>query len=340
MSLVLDEHGTFLGKSGRSLYVKTPSGKKTRRSTYNLQEVISLCNCSVSSQAIELLSQNGIPFVMIRRGRPFAIVHPFFNHGTVHTRREQLSAYWDTRGGELARAFVLGAMRNKANLLLYWSRNRRNTSPKLAANLEEKSNAIIDMEPLLEEIIGSPDEVRLDLMHVEGQAARQYFEGLELIIPEEFRFDGRTRRPPTDPVNAMLSYGYAILYSRVFTTTAACGLEPFAGYLHSDRSGKPSLILDVVEEFRQVSVDRTVMRLLSQRQVNPEGFILQEGKIMMNKDTKRLLLANLLESFDVELRVSSGRKRSLSQVMMSQCRSLVRFLIGKDKEYKPYIFRW
>lgn len=340
MSLVIDTHGTFLGKRGKSLYVKTPDGASTHRSLYNLTDVLILSNCSLSSQVIELLSTNSIPIVMIRAGNPYAIIHPFFNHGTVHTRREQLSAYWDERGVYLARAFVLGAMKNKQKLLSYWSRNRKKTSSKVSDELAHHANRIESLSINLPETGVTVDALRNDLMATEAWAAKEYFAGMKKIIPPEFSFSGRERRPSRDPVNSMLSYGYAILYSRIMTALAACGLEPFAGYLHSDRSGKPSLVLDLVEEFRQVSVDKEVVKLIMQGRITIDGFSMDGNSVQMSKETKRTLIAEILEGFNSELRIGRDKTVSLNRLLMMQSRQLARYLIGKEKSYEPYIFRW
>jgi len=340
MSLVIDTHGTFIGKRGKSLYIKTPEGSSTRRSLYNLTDVLILSNCSLSSQVIELLSMNSIPIIMIRSGNPYAIIHPFFNHGTVHTRREQLSAYWDQRGAHLARAFVLGAMRNKEKILLYWSRNRKKTNPEISEELAKHASRINSLNIDTPQGTATAETLRHDLMAVEAWAAKEYFAGLRKIIPPEFSFSGRERRPSRDPVNAMLSYGYAILYSRVMTSLAACGLEPFAGYLHSDRSGKPSLVLDMVEEFRQVSVDREVVKLIMQGRITIDGFEVEGNSVQMSRETKRVLISEILEGFDEELRIKKDKTVPLARLLMMQSRQLARYLIGKEKSYEPFIFRW
>ncbi len=344
MSLVIDEHGARLGKKGRSVYVRTPEGRMVTRSLYNLAEVIITSNCSISSQALELLAQNGIPVVLVKRGVPYATIHPFFNHGTVHTRREQLAAYWDERGVHLAVAFVRGGMRNRRLMLEYYARNRAERDPDKADALNERARMIREIEAALsafdEPGISAVDSIRAELMGLEAQAARIYFSGLKLIIPPAFEFDGREKRPPKDPVNALLSYGYTLLYSRVLTAIAACGLEPFAGFLHADRSGKPSLVLDLVEEFRQVAVDRTVLRMLGHRMLSPEDFVEEGSRVIIRDGPRREFLAELLGGFGGNVRHTAGKSVPLVQVMMQQARMLVRFLIGKEREYRPYVFRW
>ncbi|MHA1741865.1 MAG: CRISPR-associated endonuclease Cas1 [Candidatus Thorarchaeota archaeon] len=344
MSIVVDEPGTRIGRSGRSLSITPPKGRTSRLSMYNVAEVIVTTNCSISSQAVELLAQNGVPLLMLRGGTPYAILHPFFHHGTVHTRREQLAAYWDDRGVRLARAFVLGSMRNRRSLLEYFARNRRESSSETARRLDRLSERIRLLESEIESSPINPgntvDSVRTELMGIEAQAARAYFEGLAEIVPPAFGFQGREKRPPKDPINSMLSYGYAVLYSRVLTAIAACGLEPFAGFLHADRSGKPSLVLDMVEEFRQVAVDRVVIRIVMRRQVTPEDFEKTGSRVIIAERARKTFLSELITGLNSEVRHTGKRAMPLRQVMMKQARMLVRFLLRREREYRPYSFRW
>jgi len=138
----------------------------------------------------------------------------------------------------------------------------------------------------------------------------------------------------------MLSYGYAVLYSRVLTAIAACGLEPFAGFLHADRSGKPSLVLDMVEEFRQVAVDRVVIRIVMRRQVTPEDFEKTGSRVIIAERARKTFLSELITGLNSEVRHTGKRAMPLRQVMMKQARMLVRFLLRREREYRPYSFRW
>ncbi|MHA1808034.1 MAG: CRISPR-associated endonuclease Cas1 [Methanosarcinales archaeon] len=343
MSIVIDEPGAFIGKRGRSLYIKTPGNQTTRRAMYNLSEVIVTTNCSISSQAIELLAQNGVPLLLIKRGQPYAILHPFFNHGTVYTRREQLAAYWDHRGVHLATMFVQGSMRNRRALLEYYLRNR-GEDHKIASRLEESIKRIRKLEGTLSswdhEAGATVDSIRTELMAIEAQAAKAYFRGLGLIVPPRFNFEGREKRPPKDPVNSLLSYGYTILYSRVLTAIAACGLEPFAGFLHADRSGKPSLVLDMVEEFRQIGADRVVVRMIVRNQLTPDDFEIEGSRLLIKDEARRAFLSELISGLNGEVRYVGNRTVSLVQVMMGQARLLVRYLLGKESAYRPYALRW
>jgi len=262
-------------------------------------------------------------------------------HGTVLTRREQIKAHDDWRGLHLAKSFVKGGMINKARLLQYFAKSRKRTDEELASKLVKISEEILLKVEKVEELDGLLWDVRYKLMGLEGEATHIYYEGLAMLIPKEYGFKGREKRPPTDPVNAALSFGYTILNSRVLSAIARCGLEPFAGYLHTDRSGKPSLILDLSEEFRQPIVDRTVISIFSKRQLNSEkDFMWEGGRILFSENGKKLFLEALEKQFQSPTKTPAGVKTNMGKAIFHQARNVVRFLLGRIPSYEPYTWKW
>jgi len=134
--------------------------------------------------------------------------------------------------------------------------------------------------------------VSLDVLRgVEGDAANQYFEIFNQMIihqKEHFNMNGRNRRPPRDPINAMLSFAYTLLANDVQSALETVGLDPYVGFLHTDRPGRPSLALDLMEELRPYLADRLVLTLINRKQVAPGGFINHGGMaIHMTDDTRK-----------------------------------------------------
>jgi CRISPR-associated protein Cas1 len=175
-------------------------------------------------------------------------------------------------------------------------------------------------------------EKRQELMGLEGVAGRLYWQGFKTVVESKAEFMGRVHRGADDALNALLNYGYGILYAHVWGAVVNAGLEPFAGFLHVDRPGKPSLVLDLVEEFRQPVVDRTVIAFVNLGQTVE----MKEG--MLDEDSRRALAEKILQ------RLSSpepfrGQQFQIRSIIQMQARSLVSFLRGKGK-YKPFSFRW
>jgi len=175
------------------------------------------------------------------------------------------------------------------------------------------------------------DRERGALLAVEGAAGRLYWRGFQLLVGAE-RFEGRRHRGAADPVNAALNYGYGILYSKVWASLMVAGLEPFAGFLHVDRPGKPSLVLDVVEEYRQPVVDRTVVAIFTRgTQVGMEN-----GRLDL--EARREVASRVLARLETPVPYE-GKKVPLRAVMQAQAHHLAMAFRG-ERRYRPYRFRW
>ena len=343
MILVLDVPGFRLGRRSSRIVVRFRDGgreEKQEVAVVDLDVVIVGARGSISTDAVRLLSLYNVPVVFACGYSPYAVVHPFFMHGTVLTRREQIRAFDDERGVYLARAFCWATTMNKVRVLNYFAKSRsydEGLSERLresAARIEELCDRISSTEGVLERI-------RPVIMGYEGEAANIYFDALRLLLPEDLGFRGRERRPPRDPVNAILSYGYTILNAICTLSIAKCGLEPYAGFLHVDRSGKPSLILDLSEEFRQPLIDVMVVMLFSKRVLQEDHFDFRDdGGVLLNRMGKSLFFTYFNERLERRVRDPYGKRVSFRGAIMRQSRYLARFLLGIRGEYRPFIWRW
>ncbi len=294
--------------------------------------VVASRGVSLSSDLIEACCERGIRISFLSStGRPFAMLSSPMLTATVKTRREQMAAYLDGRGAEFARAVVAGKLRNQANLLKYFGKYQKQAAPERFAVLVESCRGLARLRREACGVAGSTaDEVRPALMGVEGAGGRLYWAGVRALLDGQFA--GREHRGASDPVNAALNYGYGILYAQVWGAIMNAGLEPFAGFLHVDRPGKPSLVLDLVEEFRQPLVDRAVVTLFSR------GGTLGMHEGLLDDDARRGVAAAVLERLDSEA-VIAGRHLRLKSILQSQVRRLASFVRG-DGTYRPYAFKW
>ncbi len=181
----------------------------------------------------------------------------------------------------VARGIVEGKIANSITLLRKTPARRRRVPADVPARLQH-------LRTRCRETATVPS-----LLGVEGSAARLYFQGLRALVPDEYGFLGRRRRPPTDPVNAMLSYSYTVLLGEVTRAVQLAGLDPACGFLHRPHRGRPSLALDVMEEFRTLIVDTSVLRLIATGAVRPGAFTTNEQGCRMDTGTKRALVTEL-----------------------------------------------
>jgi CRISPR-associated protein Cas1 len=174
----------------------------------------------------------------------------------------------------------------------------------------------------------------------EGEASAQYFGVFDHLIKQDgLRFEKRLKRPPTDPVNAMLSFGYALLANDLHSAINIVGLDPYVGYLHADRHGKPSLALDLMEEFRAPVVDSIVLTMINKRMVTPDDFDSQLGGVCRMTDAARRTFLRPYE----ERKLTEFRhpifnyKMSYRQAFEMQTRILAKALKGEIEEYVPLL---
>lgn len=337
--LILDGFGTFLGrKRGRFLIRK--GDQREEIPADELESIIVASEgVSASASALRLAIAKNVQVVFARYGGwPYAILMPTTLSGSVRARREQFAAYWDRRGVELAKAFVAGKLSNQASLLKLLAKNRRQTQPGLAEALYESGRRIDGIRRgLLDLEADRIDDCRLRLMNEEAEGARIYWDAIGVILPEGFGFPGRETRGAKDPINSMLNFGYQVaLFPEVWKAVAYAGLDPYAGFLHADRPGKPSMVLDLMEEFRQQVVDRTLWALISKSAIRPEEA--RAGPEGLPKGILRLLASEL--EGRLASRVAFGdRQGELRGFIHSQARALARYLL-EGRDYKPFALGW
>jgi CRISPR-associated protein Cas1 len=184
-------------------------------------------------------------------------------------------------------------------------------------------------------------------MGIEGTAARLYFaEFTKMLSPErrelwaDFDSAGRNRRPPRDPVNCLLSFVYGLLVKDLTAICLGVGLDPFIGVLHAPRFGRPSLVLDLAEEFRPLIADSTVVQLINNREVGPADFRTSSRGVMLSKDGRRSVIGAYERRLDVEIKHPVfGYRISYRRVMDVQARLLAAVMIGELSRYTPMTTR-
>ena len=179
---------------------------------------------------------------------------------------------------------------------------------------------------------------------IEGEAAHAYFSAFPLLITNAdpaFRFSGRNRRPPLDAVNCLLSFLYTLLAHDICSSLETCGLDPAVGFLHRDRPGRPSLALDMMEEFRPYLADRLACTLVNRGQVKPKGFRKTEsGAVVMDEPTRKDVIVAWQERKREEVEHPFLRERMpIGLVLYTQGRLLARHVRGELEAYPPFVIR-
>ncbi|BBM69629.1 CRISPR-associated exonuclease Cas4/endonuclease Cas1 fusion [Rhodothermus marinus] len=338
-TLYVDEIGAVVRRDGRQLVV-TVSRNGTRRELLRLpallvDQVVLVGPVQITSQALRLLLRQNVDIVYLStegrfEGRLATEFHPH-----VALRLAQYEAARDPqRALPLARQFVRGKLQNMARLLRHYAQDYRNSTLEATAAAIES-----DLQHLSE--LKSPDAVR----GLEGAATRRYFSVFnEMLRPEAHEpidwpvFPGRNRRPPTDPVNATLGYLYALLLGNLVTACAVAGLDPYVGYLHTPAYGRPSLALDLMEEFRAPIADRLTLHLFNRGKLRPRHFEERSGGVYLNEEGRAVVLAAWQEwRQQVSRHPVLGLEMSQMRHFEAQARLLARTLQEPGAEYTPFV---
>ena len=343
--LIIDAFGAHLGKYSQRLKVTCKGETLAQAPLLHLQSVtIAGRGVSLSAEAVRECCERGIPIHFIgHRGDAYASLYSAGLTGTVATRRAQFAAYAQPVGLQLVLAWTTAKLHNQSNLLKYVAKYRKETAPDLYETLRLHAAEILDGLIEIDQFTAaapdaqeSPtvDDLRARLMGLEGAAARRYWEAIRRVVPEKYAFPGRKGRGAEDPLNSALNYGYGILYGQVERCLVLAGLDPYAGFLHVDRPGKPSLTLDFIEEFRQPVVDRTVIGL-----ANKNVAIEQDDHQRLTQETRRMLADKVLARLDGEVGYE-GKNHSLRAVMQAQARHAAAFLRAERPAYTPFVMTW
>src|SRR5437660_1833788 len=305
--LILSGFGIYLGKKSERLQVKVQGKVAYEFPFFRISEVVVASRgVSLSSDLLKEFCEHGIRLTFIEpSGRPYAMLSSPILTATVATRREQLMAYYDERGLEISKLTVRGKIRNQRHLLLYCGKYLKGAAPERYAVIARLAPKLRALELKVRAVKGKHiEECSQMLRSLEGKAGQLYWEGIRTIVGNKAEFAGRVHQGANDPVNSLLNFGYAILYSNVWGALMNAGLEPFGGYLHVDRPGKPSLVLDMVEEFRQPVVDRSVVAAIGR------GTAIETHEGMLTDTARRSVAAAVRERIESEV-TFRGRRYKL-----------------------------
>ena len=330
--LFVSGFGLFIGKKSERVVVRQGKSVCAQVPLMRLQEIIVASRgVSFSSDLIQELCERGIRLACLTSGgKPFALITSPMLTATVETRRAQFAAYRNDRGAELCRWIVAGKLHNQEKLLRYFAKSRegerKDALEKGAAALRRLRRSALAAEGT------TPDEVRAQVMGLEGTGGRLYWQQIGNMLPDELGFEGRSHQGATDGVNAALNYGYGILTAHVWGAVMNAGLEPFAGFLHVDRSGKPSLVLDLMEEFRQPVVDRPIFSWLN------KGGVLTLQKGMLDAASKENVASRVLMRL-VAAEQHRGKQHQVRSIVQMQARLAASAVRGL-RPYRSFSFKW
>lgn len=332
-TLYITQDDSYIGKTDERLTVRANQRTLLDVPLIKLEGVVVLGRATVSpAVVIELLERKIALSFLTHTGRYLGRLEPELTKN-IFVRAAQWQAIAPSEPAlHVVRGFVRGKLKNYRNSLMRAQREFPELSLKPAITQLEQAIAPIDQTCTIDSLRG-----------LEGSGSAAYFSSFhQLIRADGFEFRSRNRRPPTDPVNALLSLGYALLRHEVQSAVNLVGFDPYLGYLHTQRYGRPSLALDLMEEFRPLVVDAVVLSVINRRAITPQDFVSEplSGAVSLTSEGLRTFLRLY------EQKKQSQFKHPVLQTQCSyqeafeiQARLLAKYLMAETDKYPPLVLK-
>lgn len=334
-TLYITNPDAYLSKDGENIVVKVNDEEVGRRPIHILEGIVCFNFTGMSPPLIKLCAENNVTVSFLNQYGTFLGRTQGKVNGNVLLRRTQYRVADDSlKSLEISRNFIIGKITNGRKVI-----NRAIRDHSDVVNEVLLSDIQIKMYNSIEKIYSckNSDELR----GIEGEIAKYYFLGInELILQqkEEFYFSERSRRPPLDKFNALLSYAYTLMTHEMQSALETVGLDPYVGFFHTDRPGRVSLALDMIEELRSYIADRFVLNLINRKQICSDDFVVKEnGGILMRDEAKNTFLSSwqkkkqeIIEHPFIHEKIEYGL------IPYVQASLMARFLRGDIEEYPPF----
>ncbi|MDD5603588.1 MAG: type I-C CRISPR-associated endonuclease Cas1c [Eubacteriales bacterium] len=329
---------TYLALEGETVLVRRDEETLARLPLYNFEAIVTFGYTGVSPALMGACVKRSISLCFLTQSGRFLARVIGESHGNVTLRREQYRlSDNEERSCLIAKNFIIGKVYNAK-----WILERASRDYEMRLDVQR----LKQVSAMLSQILNLTGEclVSEQLRGLEGNAASLYFGELDKLIlqqKEDFYFRERSKRPPLDNVNALLSFMYTILANDCASALETAGLDAYVGFLHRDRPGRVSLALDLMEELRGVMVDRFVITMINKREISPKGFIKREnGAVIMQDDTRKAILKAWQEKKrETITHPYLKEKIEWGLVPFVQSMLLARYIRGDLDGYPPFLWK-
>jgi CRISPR-associated protein Cas1 len=347
--LYVIEQGAKVHVEGRRLLVKKEDAELSSAPLVSVSEVVLMGNVGLTTQAIKLLLSENVDVVFLTEDGNYCgrLTGPATPH--VLLRRKQYAVQGDAGFAlKMGQAMVRGKLLNERSLLLRHNRERKDAATRdrphaSSTEWDGRVSAIVEAVRALEGALERIPRTTTanSLAGVEGAATAAYFGAWKRLLKMDWHFEKRLRRPPPDPINVLLSFGYTLLTRTAWSAVEAAGLDPYAGFLHVVDYNRPSLALDLVEEFRAV-VDGVILWCVNSGQIVPEDFAKgdEHRPVVMSDKAKRVFIGAYERRMEeMILHPPTNERLSVRRCIMAQAREMVRCIQKGEPEYGAMVFR-
>ncbi len=334
--LYVDEQGCAIKKTGQRILVTRENQVLRDIPLIHLGQVVIAGNVNLTTPAMQTLLHDGIPVVFLSKyGRYHGALTPQVSRNSLLRSAQYRIANINEHALTLAKAFIHGKLANMRLML-----QRRKWRNKIETDLAPLLESIKSIKLMQKRVANALNLTQL--LGIEGNATAAYFRSFPFMLKSELGFDfqHRSRRPPADPTNALLSFAYSLLTADVMSAIQIVGLDPYIGFFHQLKYGKPCLALDLMEEFRPIIADSVVITLINTKQITPNDFTQAHGGWYLKERARKTFYA-AYETRKNETITHPAFKYKLTfrRAMELQVRLLAKYLTGEISDYTPLTTR-
>ncbi len=347
-TLYLTKQRSLVKKDGDTLVVYIPEDKeagtpksKQRIPLMKIDQVVVQGDATITSPALRALLEQRVDICFLTyHGRFIGRLTPAFSKNSL-IRIEQHRAHNDpVHRLTLATRFVHGKLSNMRTLLLRYNRKLNDQTITDAAG---SIQGVLEQVQILSD--GSLDAAQAEeqigtLLGLEGAGTAFYFGVFGRLVQGDLTFNRRSKRPPMDPVNALLSYAYTLLMHQISSAISVVGFDPYVGYLHTSQYGRPALALDLMEEFRPLIADSVTLTLINNGMLKAKDFNEELGAYRLTDRGRRIFLTKFEERMQTAIQHPVFKyKATYKKCLELQVRLLAKYLTGEIPEYRPFLVR-
>lgn len=338
-TVYITQDDAFIGKTDERLQVRSHKQTLLDVPLLKVDGVVVLGRATISPAALMELLERKIPLSFLTgTGRFLGRLEPPLTKNIFVRSAQWKAAENSPQAVHIVRSFIRGKLKNYRNTLM---RAQREASDPNSPAVSKLAEGIRRLEQAIAPI--NTTEAIDALRGLEGAGSAAYFGCFDqLIRADGFTFTTRNKRPPTDPVNALLSFGYALLRHDVESALNIVGFDPYLGYLHTQRYGRPSLALDLMEEFRPLVVDAMVLAAINRRSLTPTDFTTEplSQAVSLSDDSRRTFLRLYEQKKQANFKHPVlGKQCTYQEAFAIQARLLAKYLMGETEQYPPLVLK-
>lgn len=324
MKIIIDEFGKSIHKKDNHIQIKQDNEIILDELAENITNITIMGKGSITFDALNLISKNNIPCISVNHtGQINYIITNPESYKYAQLLKDQIHHSESEDSIKISKEIIKSKIQNQKYTLKTLNKNH-------------KKEEITQIEQQLDQNIKKIEQTKTknEIMGIEGLSSQKYWQAIKTIIPEQYNFTKRTKRPAKDLLNAMLNYGYAILASQITIKILQTGLNPSIGLLHTTQNYRTSLTYDIIEQFRQQLVDKPVLSIINNKQIKPEDYTNQT----INYEKRKIIIEKILEK--IESQITYQNKKTTYEEIIEQQTKQLKKSIQEKQEYKGFYLHW